>query len=182
MASYHCTVKSGKKGKGAAHADYIAREGRYASAGEKNNDREVGGHDEYIAREGRFGKYEDLMYSESGNMPKWAENSKDFWRAAEEYERANGRVYTEIEVALPNELTNEQKIELVQEFVKEQFGSDHPYSLAIHEKDAALDPSKRQPHAHIMFSERKLDGISLLKRLTRYPKRYSTEISRTKKS
>lgn len=165
MASYHCTIKSGKRGKGSAHADYIAREGRYASAAEKQNELTAAGHDEYIARSGRFGRYEDLVYSESGNMPGWAQDSKDFWRAAEQYERANGRIYTEIEVALPNELSKEQKIELVREFIKEQLGEDHPYSVAIHEKDAALDPSKRQPHAHIMFSERKLDGIERAKEI-----------------
>ena len=102
MASYHCTMKPGPKGKGAKHADYIAREGRYASAG----------HADYIAREGNFGKYEDLVHCESGNMPEWADNPKEFWRAAEEFERANGRIYREIEVAIPNELTAKQQIEL----------------------------------------------------------------------
>ena len=48
MATYHCTVKSGGKGKGSAHADYIAREGRYAAV-ENNRD--------------RYSKYEDLVCS-----------------------------------------------------------------------------------------------------------------------
>ena len=30
MASYHLTAKIGKKGKAAAHAAYIAREGKYS--------------------------------------------------------------------------------------------------------------------------------------------------------
>lgn len=30
MASYHLTVKSGAKGKGASHAAYISREDKYA--------------------------------------------------------------------------------------------------------------------------------------------------------
>ena len=150
MASYHCSMKVGTKGQGARHADYIAREGRYASAG----------HDEYIERSGRFSKYEDLVCSESGNMPEWArENPKEFWRAAEEFERANGRVYREIEVAIPNELTQAQQKELVKEFVEQQLGKDHPYTYAIHDKPASLNPAERQPHAHIMFSERKNDGI-----------------------
>lgn len=150
MASYHCSIKNGTKGKGAAHADYIAREGRYASVG----------HDEYIERSGRFNKYEDLVYSESGNMPEWAqEKPKDFWRAADEFERANGRAYREIEVAIPNEFSKEQQKDLIKEFVEQQLGKEHPYTYAIHDKPAALNPAERQPHAHIMFSERKLDGI-----------------------
>ena len=150
MASYHCSMKVGTKGQGARHADYIAREGRYASAG----------HDEYIERSGRFSKYEDLVCSESGNMPEWAQdNPKEFWRAAEDFERANGRVYREIEVAIPNELTQDQQKELVKEFVEQQLGKEHPYTYAIHDKPASLNPAERQPHAHIMFSERKIDGI-----------------------
>ena len=145
MATYHCTVKSGGKGKGAAHADYIAREGRYAAI---KNDRD------------KYEKYEDLVCKGSGNMPEWArENPSDFWKAADEFERAGGRTYTEIEIALPTELTEDQQKELVEDLIKEQLGENHAYSYAIHNKPATLDPSKKQPHAHIMFSERKLDGI-----------------------
>ena len=99
MASYHCTLKSDSNKSGSAHSDYINREGKYAAI-ENNRD--------------KYAKYEDLVYKSSGNMPEWArENPKDFWKAADEFERANGRSYTEIEIALPNELTREQQIELV---------------------------------------------------------------------
>jgi hypothetical protein len=52
MASYHCSVKAGPKGKAAAHAQYIAREGKY-SEGER---------------------FDDLESSGEGNLPKWAEH------------------------------------------------------------------------------------------------------------
>lgn len=145
MASYHCTVKSDSRTSGAAHADYINREGKYQAI---ENDRE------------KYQKYEDLVYKSSGNMPEWAkEDPREFWKAADEFERANGRSYTEIEIALPNELTREQQIELVEELIKEQIGENHAYSYAIHSKPATLEPGKKNTHAHIMFSERKLDGI-----------------------
>ena len=145
MASYHCTVKSDSRTSGAAHADYINREGKYRAI---ENDRE------------KYQKYEDLVYKSSGNMPEWAkEDPREFWKAADEFERANGRPYTEIEIALPNELTREQQIELVEELIKEQIGENHAYSYAIHSKPATLEPGKKNTHAHIMFSERKLDGI-----------------------
>ena len=136
MASYHCSVKTGSRGIGAAHADYIAREGRYASLSE-NEKREGESHAAYIERIGKFAKYEDLAYKETGNLPSWATSSQDFWRTAEEMERANGRIYAEIEVALPNELTREQQIELVKEFIKEQIGERHVYTVGIHDKPAA---------------------------------------------
>ena len=153
MASYHMAYKSGEHGKGGAHANYITREGRYSALIDKK-------------------KYEDLIYKESGNMPEWAkENPNEFWHAADDFERANGRPYTEIEVALPNELTPQQQKELVEEFINEQIGPDHAYTYAIHDKPATLKPNEKNTHAHIMFSERKNDGIEREKE--QYFKRYN---------
>jgi hypothetical protein len=101
-----------------------------------------------------------LEYIEHGNMPQWAvEHPLEFWKAADNYERVNGRPYREIEIALPNELNPEQRRELVHIFVNEHLGKNHPYSLAIHCPQASLKRDTEQPHTHIMFSERKLDGI-----------------------
>lgn len=135
MASFHCSVKVGKSGSGAAHADYIEREGKYAS---KSKD--------------------DLEHKESGNMPEFAETSGEFWSAADQHERANGSVYREFEIALPRELTQVQRLELVREFIEHEIGDRHAYTFAIHNPKAAIDGGE-QPHAHIMFSERKRDGI-----------------------
>lgn len=136
MATYHLSFKNGPKGKGRSHASYICRENQYS----KHN-------------------FEELVYKESGNMPEWAEGNIEFWSSADLCERNNGRSYSEIEIALPNELTPEENIELTKRFVAEVIGEDHPYTFAIHTKKAALDEKQEQPHAHIMFTERKLDGI-----------------------
>ena len=135
MASFHCSVKVGKSGSGAAHADYIEREGKFAS---KSKD--------------------DLEHKESGNMPEFAETSGEFWSAADQHERANGSVYREFEIALPRELTQAQRLELVREFVEQEIGDRHAYTFAIHNPKAAIDGGE-QPHAHIMFCERINDGI-----------------------
>ena len=138
MASYHLTAKIGKKGKAAAHAAYIAREGKYS------------GRD----------RYEDLEATASGNMPEWAaHNAAHFWQAADEHERVNGSVYREIEVALPRELTPSQRLELVQAFIEQEIGDQHAYQFAIHTPKAAIEKDD-QPHAHIMYSERIRDGIA----------------------
>ena len=76
MASYHCHVKVGRKGHAAAHALYIAREGKYS--GRK--------------------RYEDLEAKAAGNLPDWAAHNPDyFWTAADTHERQNGSTYREIE-------------------------------------------------------------------------------------
>lgn len=137
MASYHFSVKSGKKGKATDHATYIAREGKH-----EKNDKET-----------------DLVFKEHGNLPEWAnDNPMIFWNAADKNERANGSVYREFEIALPSELTDKQNIELVKDLVKNQVG-DKPYLLAVHAPDASLGNGK-QPHLHLMFSDRKPDGIN----------------------
>ncbi|MCL6017369.1 MobA/MobL family protein [Neisseria meningitidis] len=137
MATAHLSVKVGKAGKGTPHAEYISRTGKYAKKLEQG---------------------EKLEATESGNMPAWAEeNPLTFWQAADQYERANGTVYREHEIALPRELTAEQRAELVREWVHHELGDRHAYTWAIHNK-TALD-GKPQPHVHLMYSERMNDGI-----------------------
>jgi hypothetical protein len=151
MASYHLTAKIGKKGKAAAHAAYIAREGKYS------------GRD----------RYEDLEATASGNMPEWAaHNAAHFWQAADDHERVNGSAYREIEVALPRELTPGQRLKLVQEFIEQELGDKHAYQFAIHTPKAALEKDD-QPHAHIMYSERIRDGIA--RDPAHYFKRYNAK-------
>ncbi|MGK3295924.1 MobA/MobL family protein, partial [Escherichia coli] len=42
--------------------------------------------------------------------PEWArDNPSHFWQAADQFERANGSTYRELEIALPRELTPEQR-------------------------------------------------------------------------
>ncbi|MCP2770636.1 MobA/MobL family protein, partial [Salmonella enterica subsp. enterica serovar Typhimurium] len=85
-------------------------------------------------------------------------NPAELWKAADEFERKNGTAYREIEIALPRELTREQRIELVEDFVQKELGNRHAYQYAIHNPPGAID-GKEQPHAHIMFCERINDGI-----------------------
>ena len=149
MASYHCRVKVGGKGKASGHAAYIAREGRYAE---------------------RAG-YEDLEATGHGNLPTWAEGEPAlFWSAADRHERANGATYREIEIALPRELNPAQRQELVLDFIRQEIGDRHAHQWAIHNPGAALAGGE-QPHAHLMYSERTADGIE--RDPAQYFKRYN---------
>jgi len=152
MASYHCSVKVGGKGKACAHAMYISREGKYSGKA----------------------RYEDLEATAYGNMPLWAaHNSVHFWSAADEHERANGATYREIEVALPRELDAAQRRALVEDFIAQEVGDQHAYQWAIHTPKAALEKGE-QPHAHIMYSERTMDGIE--RDPEQYFKRYNGKV------
>lgn len=126
--------------------------------GSRADGKSGGGHVRYILRTERYdyGAHE-LTYTESGNMPAWASGPTEFWDAADTYERVNAQVYSEFEIALPRELNDDQRLRLVKDFVKAEIGEKHPYTLAIHEAEA-MDGGKN-PHVHVMFTTRALDGI-----------------------
>lgn len=144
MAIMHLSVKNGAKGKGASHAQYIEREGKYANR-------------------------EDKVLSKSGNMPSWVKSPNNFWKAADEYERVNGRTYKELEISLPRELTAQQQIELVEEFTKNVLGDKHAYTWSIHAPKA--QDGEQNAHVHLMFTERENDGIERSKE--QFFKRYN---------
>ena len=113
---------------------------------------------DYIEREGRYEQNrEELEHKEHGNMPEWAEDDPGaYWEAADEHERANGRLYSEVQFALPKELGEADRRELAGEFAERVCSGERlPYTLAIHRGGA----NGENPHAHLMFSERGHDGI-----------------------
>lgn len=133
MASFYFQEKSGRKGNARNHSDYIARQGRHAS------------------------KRCDLVATGYGNLPSWAETPREFWIAADAFERANAAVYRESILALPRELDDEQNHQLVKHFIESDL-SNKPYQYAIHKPVAAIDEGE-QPHAHIISCDRVDDGI-----------------------
>lgn len=137
MANYHLNMSYGKVGKTNAHFDYIIASGKYT------------------------GKEKELVY-EDHNMPNWVTSAKEFWDLADKNERINGRTYREVRVSLPEELTKEENIELLNQFLKENF-SGHYYSVVIHDKETQPDfefvEKHKNIHAHIMFCPRVIDDI-----------------------
>lgn len=82
----------------------------------------------------------------------WQDREK-LWNAVEEVETAkDSRLAREFVVALPIELSREQQIELLQDFIRERFVSDGMCAnAAIHDTDG------HNPHAHILLTVRLLD-------------------------
>lgn len=153
MATYHLSLKNGKVGTAEQHADYILREGRY-SGGKRA---------------------EELVYKDA-NLPRWAMSASAFFACADRYERANGRAYTEFEIALPNELTHEENQKLVNDFVSKHIGNNKVWAYAIHSKPATFDDDEEQIHAHIMFCERVVDdGMAKAKPPSKFFKRFNSK-------
>lgn len=157
MAIYHFTMTNGKVGKGLSHYDYIA------------------GKDEY-------GYKEKEVVFEFNKLPDFASSPEEFWKSADDNERVNGRVYKEIRLALPHELTLEENKELLQEYLDKEF-KDHYYSVVIHNKESSVN-GINNIHAHIMICPRKIDGIErdeeqFFKRYnSKYPERGGAEKDR----
>lgn len=153
MATYHLSLKNGKVGTAEQHADYILREGRY-SGGKRA---------------------EELVYKDA-NLPRWAMSASAFFACADRYERANGRAYTEFEIALPNELTHKENEKLVNDFITTHIGNNKVWAYAIHSKPATFDESQEQIHAHIMICERIVDDEMVkAKSPSKFFKRYNAK-------
>lgn len=153
MATYHLSLKNGKVGTAEQHADYILREGRY-SGGKRA---------------------EELVYKDA-NLPHWAMSASVFFAFADKYERANGRAYTEFEIALPNELTHKENEKLVNDFIATHIGNNKVWAYAIHSKPATFDDSQEQIHAHIMICERIVDDEMVkAKSPSKFFKRYNAK-------
>ena len=137
VAVYHLKVGFGSRASGqsaCAKNEYIEREGRYAADGEERE------------------------HVEHGHMPAWAQDDPHaYWQAADAHERANGRLYSEVQFALPRELDAAGRRELAGAFAAQVCGGERlPYTLALHRGG----PDGENPHAHLMFSERGNDGIA----------------------
>ena len=119
----------------------------------------------YITRTSHFKSYkesvsEQIEFVKSGNMPSFAEGKPaEFWQAADVFERSNGRTCSSLVVALPKELNQAQRIELAEAFITE-FADRYrfPFSCAIHNHAGSI-AGIEQPHLHLMYSERHVDGI-----------------------
>jgi len=59
-------------------------------------------------------------------------------------ERANGRLYTELDITLPRELTRSDQVALARAFLDREIGTAHPRSWAVRVR-RALDGVERGP-------------------------------------
>ena len=106
---------------------------------------------------GKTGEYVEFV--EHGNFPTWAHRPEEFWKAADLYERKKGRVASTLVIALPKELSPTERTALAKNMIImfcKQY--EYPFSAAVHVHKGSIGDVD-QPHLHIMYSERALDGV-----------------------
>ena len=144
MAIYHLEAKVVSRGAGRSAVAASA----YLSCSRLYNDYDGIQHD-YTRKQGLV--WQQVFLPEYAPQ-EWQDREK-LWNAVEEVETAkDSRLAREFVVALPIELSREQQIELLQDFIREQFVSDGMCAdAAIHDTDG------HNPHAHILLTARPLD-------------------------
>ena len=135
------------------------------SVGSRDGGQSARAKDAYIEREDRYAQQdpEECEHVEHGHMPAWAQDDqRTYWAASDDHERSNGRLYREVQFALPNELSPEARRDLARSFAEQLTDVQEgklPYTLAFHKGASAKPDTPDNPHAHLMFSERAHDGI-----------------------
>lgn len=144
MAIYHLEAKVVSRGAGRSAVAASA----YLSCSRLYNDYDGIQHD-YTKKQGLV--WQEVFLPEYA--PQEWQDCKKLWNAVEEVETAkDSRLAREFVVALPIELNREEQIELLQEFIQDQFVADGMCAdAAIHDTDG------HNPHAHILLTVRPLD-------------------------
>lgn len=142
MAIYHCSIKIGSRSKGQSAIAASA----YRS-GTKMTDSETGTVSDYTRKSG-------IVHSEialCANAPDEYSNRETLWNAVHKIEKnSNAQLWREIEVALPKELSREQQIEIIREFVAFLVSKGMCADWSLHDKGDG------NPHAHIMLTMRSI--------------------------
>ena len=144
MSIYHCSIKIISRAGGRSAVASAA----YRS-GEKLYNEETGlTHD--FTRKGGVIMNEIIL---PPNAPKRYENREVLWNEVQQIEkRSDAQFAREIEVALPVEMSRDEQIECVRNFIKENFVKEGMIAdWALHDKGDG------NPHAHIMLTLRGID-------------------------
>ena len=146
MAIYHLEAKMVSRGAGRSAVAAAA----YLSCSRMLNEYDGVQHD-YTRKQGLGWRQVFLP----ATAPAEWQDREILWNAVEETETAkDSRLAREFVAALPIELSREEQIQLLQDFIKEQFVADGMCAdAAIHDPY----PPGHNPHAHILLTVRPLD-------------------------
>ncbi|WP_462133559.1 MobQ family relaxase [Peptostreptococcus stomatis] len=144
MAIYHLSIKIISRGKGKSALAAAS----YRSGEKIKNEYDGVVHD--FTRKGGIAHTEILLPQ---NAPQEFSDRGTLWNSVEKIEKSkNSQLAREIEIALPKELDREKQIELVREYVKENFVKVGMCAdIALHDKNDG------NPHAHILLTMRPLN-------------------------
>ncbi|WP_288979503.1 MobQ family relaxase, partial [uncultured Parvimonas sp.] len=144
MAIYHLCIKIISRGKGKSAVAASA----YRSGEKIKNEYDGIVHD--FTRKGGI-VYTEILLPQ--NAPQEFVNRSVLWNSVEKIEKSkNSQLAREIEIALPKELNREKQINLVREYVKENFVKVGMCAdISLHDKNDG------NPHAHILLTMRPLN-------------------------
>jgi MobA/MobL family protein len=124
---------------------------------------------------------EDCIESGQANLPRWTDNDpvryfetclvRERMMSAMQSDRIltaretgttirgvnAGPAFEEWRFHLPRELSREEQLAAAHAFLDAAFGDKHPYVYGIH--DPLASDGGHQPHVHVLWSRRRLDGI-----------------------
>ncbi len=148
MASYHLSVKTIKRSAGRT----ATAAGAYR-AGERIECQREGRVHDYTRKQG----IEETFIVAPENAPDWATDRSRLWNEAEASEtRRNSVTAREWELALPSEISAEDRSQITREFAEELVSR---YGVAV---DVAIhaphrEGDQRNHHAHVLTSTRRLE-------------------------
>ncbi|MCR6736606.1 MAG: MobA/MobL family protein [Afipia sp.] len=160
MASYHFSAQAVKRSEGRSVVAMAAYR-----AGEKLRDERRGVDADYSRRRGVV--HAEIIAPEGS--AEWLLDREQLWNRVEKSEiRRDAQLAREINMALPCELTDEQRLALVREFVAAEFVSlGMVADFAIHEPVAEKGDDPRNFHAHVLLTLRQAGGGGLRRVKTR---------------
>ncbi len=149
MALYRFSAEIIGRGKG-----YSATAAAAYRAGERIEDERTGEVHDYRRRDG-------VLHAEilaPAGAPAWARDRAKLWNAVEQAERRrDAQLSRQLILALPHELSDAQRQELVRDFVQREFVNRGMVAdIAIHAPDRQGDA--RNHHAHVMLTMRRIEG------------------------
>lgn len=102
----------------------------------------------------------------SEHMPTDPNAARAFLNRGELSDRKNARVADKIRLALPRELTPEQRMQLVRDFAEDVTGGRVPWFAGIH----AQGKDAHNPHCHMVIRDRDIDTGKRVLRLSDSPR------------
>ncbi|MCS5712806.1 Ti-type conjugative transfer relaxase TraA [Candidatus Berkiella aquae] len=143
MAIFHLDVKNVSRSQGRSAVGAAAYR-----AGERIVDERLGVAFDYSNKKGVV--FSEIMAPD--NAPEWVKDRTQLWNAIESAElRKDSRVAKEVLVALPNELSQEERVDLIKSYCQAQFVDKGMIAdINIHEDNP------ENPHAHILLTTREI--------------------------
>lgn len=94
-----------------------------------------------------------LHHVDAERMPCNGEDAADWMKGQEDKDRANGRVIDKVMLALPRELSPEQRVKLVRQFAEGVTKGRAPWLAAFHDNGA----DAHNPHCHLVLRDRDVE-------------------------